>query len=61
MGLVASLASAPVAVEVVKAELVREVRKREDAKYGRYQVGLIEVQSAYLCFSFHAVLFYYII
>ena len=41
MGLVASLASAPVAVEVVKGELVREVRKREDAKYGRYQVSKV--------------------
>ena len=39
MGIVASLASAPVAVEIYKDELRHEQRKIQDQKFGHFQVG----------------------
>lgn len=39
MGIVASLASAPVAVEIYKDELRHQEERRKDLKYGHFQVG----------------------
>ena len=39
MGVVASLASAPIAVEIFKDEVRRDKEHKEDMKYGRYRVG----------------------
>ena len=39
MGIVASLASAPVAVEIYKDELRYQHNKKEDMKYGHFQLG----------------------
>ncbi|TRY72601.1 hypothetical protein TCAL_14842 [Tigriopus californicus] len=39
MGIVASLASAPVAVEIFKDELRHQEERRKELKYGHFQVG----------------------
>lgn len=39
MGIVASMASVPVTVEIFKGELQREKQKLDDIKYGHYQHG----------------------
>ena len=39
MGIVASLASVPVTLEIARVEAVREQDRKDDLKYGRYHVG----------------------
>lgn len=39
MGVVASLISAPVTIEIFKDELIREQERRDDLRYGKRHVG----------------------